>query len=106
MSDPIKKPGRVWYYRPGSWSGLWPVFIGHDEWARRTLVLGLGWLTGVVVIAYRDCGDPECEADMRRRVAEDEEDLRVAEEAYAEWVAAGRPSHPLEDLLAELDGEN
>lgn len=48
----------IWFYRPGAWNGLIAGF-GHDEYARKTVWLG-SWLTGAVVIAYRQCGDPEC----------------------------------------------
>jgi len=34
---------------------------------------------------------------------EDEYDLTLAEEAYAEYVASGKKSRPIEDLWKELD---
>lgn len=50
--------GRIWFTRPGQWTG-WPMGFGHDEFARLTIWFG-SWLTGVVVIAYRHCGEAEC----------------------------------------------
>lgn len=57
---------RFWFYRPQwywhGWSTLLPIYRGHDEFARWTLVVG--WtITGRVVIALGGCGNPECEAD-------------------------------------------
>lgn len=51
---------RVWFYRP-QWyfSGWSPVWRGHDEYGRWTLVVGWA-VTGQVVIALWSCGDPEC----------------------------------------------
>lgn len=66
---------RVWFYRPERGWWWWPIYRGHDEFAHRTLVIGLPW-TGRLVIAYRSCGDPECE-----REAEENRHL------YAEWEA-------------------
>jgi hypothetical protein len=68
--------GRIWFYRPGKWTG-WLVGIGHDEFARRTVWLG-SWLTGAVVIAYRACGDPECEADRDRMIREELDERNAA----------------------------
>lgn len=57
---------RIWFYRPSLyWHGLStlsPVYRGHDEHARWTLMLG--WtVTGRIVIALWGCGNPECIAD-------------------------------------------
>lgn len=52
------RTSRVWFYRPGAWTG-WPMGLGHDEFARKTVWFG-SWLTGAVVIAYQDCGEQEC----------------------------------------------
>lgn len=66
--------GRVWFWKPQwYWFGpktLIPFQYGHDQYARRVLVFG--WtVTGRVLIAAWDCGDPECEADAapRKRIA-------------------------------------
>ena len=74
MTD-SRKPGRVWVYAPElhwyGWRTLIPLYRGHDEYARRTLVIG--WtVTGRIVIAYRGCGDPECVADMYQWMADEE----------------------------------
>ena len=58
MSDP-----RIWFYRPQwywhGWKTLLPIYRGHDEYARWTLVLG--WtITGRIVIALGYCGHKEC----------------------------------------------
>lgn len=60
---------RVWAYKPTwywhGWGTLLPVWRGHDEHARWTLVIG--WpLTGRIIIALNGCGDPECEREARR----------------------------------------
>lgn len=65
----VNKGERFWFYRPELGLG-WPFGVGHDEYARRTVWLGFPF-TGQVVFAYKDCGDPECEADMRRWMAEE-----------------------------------
>ena len=50
-----------WFYKPGSWTSWKPASFGSDEWCRRTLVLGLGLVTGVLVIPLRECrGCPGC----------------------------------------------
>lgn len=56
---------RIWFYRPQWWFAGWsPIWIGHDEYARRTLVLG--WpVTGMAIIALGPCGDPECEREAQ-----------------------------------------
>jgi hypothetical protein len=60
------KGSRVWLWKPQwywhGWSTLNPVFIGHDEYARRTLMLG--WtITGRIIIALWHCGSEECYRD-------------------------------------------
>lgn len=60
---------RVWFWKPQlywfGWSTLVPFQIGHDEYARRTLLLG--WtITGRAIIALWDCGDDECKRDAMR----------------------------------------
>lgn len=63
-----EEPGRVWFYKP-QLDVHWPVFLGHDEYARRVLVLGFPF-TGRVLIALWKCGDTEClqerEVNLRR----------------------------------------
>ena len=55
--------GRVWFWKPQisahSWRSWSPAWIGHDEYSRRTLVLGFPW-TGRAIIALWFCGDVEC----------------------------------------------
>jgi len=49
------------------------VWISHDEYARRVLVIG--WtLTGQVIIALGECGDPECITERDRMIREFAED--------------------------------
>lgn len=66
--------GRVWFYRPQWWWPRWsPVMIGHDEFARKTLVVGWA-ITGQVVVALGWCGDEECIRDrdaMLRELGEE-----------------------------------
>ena len=67
-------PRRIWFYRPSwfwfGWATLLPIYRGHDEWARWTLVLG--WtITGRVVIALNRCGHAECEYDRYMRLRAD-----------------------------------
>lgn len=55
-----------WAWRPQwhwhGWQTLLPLMLGHDEYARRTLVIG--WtITGRLIIPIGDCGDPECHRD-------------------------------------------
>lgn len=57
------KAGRIWFWKPQwywhGWKTLLPAFIGHDDYARRTLCLG--WtVTGRVIIALSDCGSKSC----------------------------------------------
>jgi len=55
------KPNRwPWYYKPGSWQTWKPVSRGGDEWCRWTLVVGIGPITGVLVIPLWQCRG--CEA--------------------------------------------
>lgn len=61
---------RVWFWPPQwYWYGLRtliPVGFGHDEYARKTIVLG--WtITGRAIIALWDCGDVECHDDRVKR---------------------------------------
>lgn len=56
----------MWGYRPQwywhGWDTLLPIGYGHDEYARRVLVIG--WIiTGRICIPLWGCGDPECLAD-------------------------------------------
>jgi hypothetical protein len=69
MTDILSKArraNRIWLYKPQwywhGWKTLIPLMIGHDEYARRTIMLG--WtVTGRVVVPLGDCGDPECRRD-------------------------------------------
>lgn len=57
-SRPARRP---WYYPPGGWTSWKPISLGGDQWCRRTLVLGFGWITGVLVIPLRECrGCEDC----------------------------------------------
>jgi hypothetical protein len=79
MTDILRKArraARIWFYRPELWWRGWKTFIpiqlGHDEYARRTLLLG--WtVTGRVVIPLGDCGDPECRQDAEEYLLFEEE---------------------------------
>lgn len=66
------KTAPIWFRPPGRWNG-WPAGLGHDEFARKTVWFG-SWLTGVVVIAYRHCGDPECVTERERMIRDFAED--------------------------------
>lgn len=64
--------GRIWFWKPQwhwfGWRTLVPAHYGHDEYARRTILLG--WtITGRVIIALWNCGDEECELDAAPRKA-------------------------------------
>lgn len=57
---------RVWFDRAEwywyGWRTLLPVHFSHDEYARRTFVVG--WtITGHIVMALGYCGDMECLED-------------------------------------------
>lgn len=61
---------RVWFYRPQWWwSGWSPIRTGHDEFARKNVVIGWG-VTGQVVITTGPCGDEECVRDRDKMLAE------------------------------------
>jgi hypothetical protein len=56
---------RVWFWKPQrywfGWKTLVPVYRGHDEHSRWTIMLG--WtITGRIIIALWDCGDDTCHA--------------------------------------------
>lgn len=56
------KPSRwPWFAKPGSYITRWsPVWLGGDEYCRRTLVLGWG-IFGLVIIPLRECrGCEDC----------------------------------------------
>ena len=60
----------IWFWKPQwywhGWRTLIPVYYGHDQYARWTVMLG--WtITGRAIIALWGCGDPECEADAAPR---------------------------------------
>ena len=57
---------RPWFWKPQwhwfGWGTLAPIGIGHDEYARHTLILG--WtVTGRMIIPLWDCGDDTCRAE-------------------------------------------
>lgn len=64
--EEARKKYRIWFWKPQwYWFGprtLVPFMIGHDEYARRTLLLG--WtVTGRAIIPLWDCGDEQCRKD-------------------------------------------
>lgn len=60
------RKSRVWFYRPSWWFDGWsPIAVSHDEFSRRTLVVGWA-VTGRIIIALGYCGDPECYAESLR----------------------------------------
>lgn len=66
---------RVWFYKPSwywfGWQTLIPFLYGHDEYSRRTLVLG--WtVTGRIVFALWYCGDQDCYEQSVRWILYDE----------------------------------
>jgi hypothetical protein len=75
---------RAWFWKPSwywyGWTTLIPFVYGHDEYARRTIMLG--WtVTGRVIIALWPCGDRECEEDAAKRKI-------IARRAKRAWAAA------------------
>jgi len=57
-TEPKRRP---WFYKRGSWTSWKPVSIGGDEYCRWTLVLGVGPITGVMVIPLWECrGCDDC----------------------------------------------
>lgn len=82
MTDPLLKEARsgsrAWFWKPQwywfGWKTLIPFAYGHDEYARRTLLLG--WtVTGRIIIALWDCGDEECRSDAIMAVLDEEGDV-------------------------------
>lgn len=64
-----------WFWKPQwywfGWKTLIPFSYGHDEYARRTLLLG--WtITGRVIFPLWDCGDAECHRDAIEAMKYDE----------------------------------
>lgn len=60
----LPKP-RYWVYKPihftwrGASGSLSPIGISHDEYSRKTLVIG--WpFTGQLILPYRYCGAYQC----------------------------------------------
>lgn len=56
----------IWFWKPQwhwfGWSTLSPFLIGHDQYARRTLVVG--WtVTGRAIIPLWFCGSGDCLRD-------------------------------------------
>lgn len=65
-----------WFWKPewywSGWKTLLPVRFGHDEYTRRTLVLG--WtFTGRVIFPLWDCGDSDCHRDAIRAIQQEGE---------------------------------
>ena len=61
----------IWFWKPcWYWHGLStlvPFLYGHDEYARRTIMLG--WtITGRVIIALWGCGSAECQQESARAI--------------------------------------
>lgn len=53
----------IWFWKPQwhwfGWMTLVPFMVGHDEYARRTIVIG--WtITGRVIIPLWFCGSSDC----------------------------------------------
>ena len=70
---------RIWFWKPSwywhGWTTLIPFVYGHDQYARRTVMLG--WtITGRVIIALWGCGSAECETEAVR-------DIMIARRAKA-----------------------
>jgi hypothetical protein len=57
-TEPKRRP---WFAKPGDYYTRWsPVWLGGDEYCRRTLVLGWGFL-GLVIIPLAECrGCEDC----------------------------------------------
>lgn len=74
----IKQQDRTpWFWKPQwhwfGWKTLIPFSYGHDEYARRTLLLG--WtITGRVIFPLWDCGDRDCHEDAILAMKEAMED--------------------------------
>lgn len=71
------RKSRMWLYAPSlHWHGLstlLPICFGHDEFSRRTVMIG--WtITGRLVIATRYCGDEDCYEQSVRWIEYDDED--------------------------------
>lgn len=105
----LKPLPRVWAWAPSAfwpgWRGLVPAFVGHDEFARLTLVIGWPW-TGRLVVALWGCGDPECQAEAAEQVqAWTERRWQMSvEERYPEHVklaAVADQSQAIGEFLAE-----
>lgn len=57
-SPPTRWP---WYYKPGDWQSWKPFSRGGDQWCRWTLVVGFGYVTGVLVFPLWECrGCEDC----------------------------------------------
>lgn len=67
MKKPAYYPSKVWFWKPEARIlRPFPFWIGHDEYARKTLVLGYPF-TGRVIIAYKDCQSDECSEEREQR---------------------------------------
>lgn len=74
----IKQRDRTpWFWNPQmhwfGWKTLLPLMVGHDEYARRTIVIG--WtVTGRAIFPLWDCGDPACHTYAIQTMMWDEDD--------------------------------
>lgn len=76
--DQARREARIWFWRPQwhwfGWKTLIPFMYGHDEYARRTLLLG--WtVTGRVIIPLWFCGDEKCLTEGIEAMRVEEGDL-------------------------------
>ncbi len=64
---PVYYPSNFWFWKPEARIlSPFPFMIGHDEYARKTLVIGFPF-TGRVIIAYKDCQSEECSEERAQR---------------------------------------
>ena len=55
---------RVWFHTPGeTYNRVSPLWVGNDEYHRRTLVIGWGF-TGQAVVALWRCRCKECRQEL------------------------------------------
>lgn len=67
----------AWFWKPQwhwfGWATLLPFKIGHDEYARRTLILGWA-ITGRMILPLWDCGDATCHLEAMAQIREEQTD--------------------------------
>lgn len=66
LTAPVDARWRIWFYKPGTWRGIWPFAIGNAEGCTRTLLIGNRWTGCVVFGLWRMRFSPECSACVRR----------------------------------------